>query len=99
MTKRDIVIKISDEMVHVKQIHILAIVQKTLDLISESLVKGEKVELRNFGIFKVKKRKAKLGRNPKTGQEVHIPEKKAVVFKAGLEMKEKVANSELEASS
>ena len=99
MTKRDIVIKISDEMVNVKQIHISAIVQKTLDIISESLVKGDKVELRNFGIFKVKQRKSKVGRNPKTGQEVHIPQKRAVVFKAGLQMKEKVAKSEVEASS
>ena len=51
---------------------------------------GETVELRNFGVFKVKHRRGRLGRNPRTGQEVSVPEKKVVIFKAGLILKGKV---------
>ena len=89
MTKKEIVIRISDR-TDVKQVEVKEIVQMALDMIVEGLSKGETVELRNFGIFKVKSRKARLGRNPKTGEGVQIPEKKVVRFKAGLVMKEKV---------
>jgi nucleoid DNA-binding protein len=89
MTKKEIVTRIADQ-ANMKQIEAKKVVQLALDIIVESLSKGETVELRNFGIFKVKSRKARLGRNPKTGESVRIPEKKAVAFKAGLVMKEKV---------
>ena len=89
MTKREIVLKIADE-TDIKQIDVMVTVQKTLDSIVESLSKGERVELRNFGVFKVKSRKAKKGRNPRTGEFVPVPEKKVVAFKPGLTMKEKV---------
>lgn len=89
MTKKEIVTRIADQ-TDIKQIDVKKVVQMTLDIIIESLTKGETVELRNFGIFKVKSRKPRLGRNPKTGEGVEIPAKKAVTFKAGLVMKEKV---------
>ena len=89
MTKKEIVTKIAD-WTDIKQIDVKKVMQLTLDILVESLSKSETVELRNFGIFKVKSRKARLGRNPKTGESVQIPEKKAVTFKAGLVMKEKV---------
>lgn len=89
MTKKDIIIKVADQTGQ-KQVEVKEIVQKTLDYITESLMKGETVELRNFGIFKVKTRKGRIGRNPRTGATVTIPEKKVVSFKAGLIMKEKV---------
>lgn len=89
MTKKDIVIKIAEE-TELKQIDVKKVVQKTLDHIIESLTKGETVELRNFGIFKVKERKSRVGRNPKTGVTVPIPEKKVVSFKSGMVMKKKV---------
>jgi len=89
MTKKDIVIKIAED-TELKQIDVKSIVQKTLDSIVESLSKGETVELRNFGVFKVKSRKSRVGRNPKTGVEVPIPEKRIVSFKAGMVMKKKV---------
>lgn len=89
MTKKEIVMKIADE-TDIKQIDVKKSVQRALDLIIESLSRGQTVELRNFGIFKVKSRKARVGRNPKTGESVRIPEKKVVAFKAGLVMKEKV---------
>ena len=89
MTKKEIVTGIADR-TDIKQVDVKKVVQLILDIIVDSLSKGETVELRNFGIFKVKSRKARLGRNPKTGESVQIPEKKAVTFKAGLVMKEKV---------
>ena len=63
LTKRDLVIRISNETGLVQQ-QVYDIVQKTLDYIAESLAKGDKVELRNFGVFEVKIRKARVGRNP-----------------------------------
>ena len=89
MTKKDIVIKIADEK-DIKQIHVKEVMQAALDVIIDSLAKGETVELRNFGIFKVKFRKPRIGRNPKTGETVEIPAKKTVTFKSGLVMKERV---------
>lgn len=89
MTKKDIVLKITD-MTGIKQVDVKTIVQHTFDVIIESLVRSEKVELRNFGVFKIKERKARFGRNPRTGQSVPVPPRKVVVFKPGLEMKQKI---------
>lgn len=89
MTKKDIVIKIAED-TELKQIDVKGVVQRTLDHIVEALAKGETVELRNFGIFKVKSRKSRVGRNPKTGATVPIPEKRIVSFKPGMIMKKRV---------
>ena len=89
MTKKDIVMKVSND-TNVAQIDVKKVVQRTLDAIVESLERGETVELRNFGVFKVKSRRGRIGRNPRTGQEVQVPEKKVVVFKPGLILKSKV---------
>ena len=86
MRKRDIVLKISQE-TGVKQVVVKEVVQRTFDTILEALKKGEHIELRNFGVFKVKKRRKRVGRNPKTGEVVPVPERLTVVFKPGLEMK------------
>ncbi len=77
-------------MTGIKQVDVKTIVQKTFDVIVESLVRSEKVELRNFGVFKIKERRARFGRNPRTGQSVPVPPRKVVVFKPGLEMKQKI---------
>jgi nucleoid DNA-binding protein len=89
MTKKDIVVRIADE-AGVKQTDAKKVVQKYLDYVIDSLAKGETVELRNFGVFKVKTRKGRMGRNPRTGAAVPIPEKKVVTFKPGLVMKQRV---------
>jgi len=89
MTKKDIVVKIADD-TSIKQVDVKKVVQRTFDDIIESLARGDTVELRNFGIFKVKSRKGRMGRNPRTGDSVSIPEKKVVTFKPGLIMKERV---------
>jgi nucleoid DNA-binding protein len=89
MTKKDIILKVSDQ-TNLKQIDVKKVVQKTFDCIVEALVRGEKIELRNFGVFKIKQRKSRTGRNPRTGDIVPVPPRKVVVFKAGLEMKQRV---------
>ena len=90
MTKRDLVIRISSETGIVQQ-QVLDVIQKTLDYISQSVAQGRKVELRNFGVFEVKIRKARVGRNPNAPEtDVPIPERAVVKFKPGKEMREKV---------
>lgn len=90
MTKRDIVVRISEES-GMQQQKVLEIVQKTLDYIGEALALGRKVELRNFGVFEVKVRKARIGRNPNAPEtDVPIPRRAVVKFKAGKEMRELV---------
>ena len=90
MTKRDLVIRISNETGLVQQ-QVLDVIQKTLDYISQSVAQGRKVELRNFGVFEVKVRKARVGRNPNAPEtDVPIPERAVVKFKPGKEMREKV---------
>jgi nucleoid DNA-binding protein len=89
MTKKDIVLRVSDQ-ANLKQIDVKKVVQMTFDCIVEALVRGEKIELRNFGVFKLKQRKSRTGRNPRTGQTVPVPPRKVVVFKPGLEMKKKI---------
>ena len=90
MTKRDLVVRISEETGLVQQ-SVLDVVQKTLDYIGEAVAKGTKVELRNFGVFEVKVRKARIGRNPNSpAADVRIPPRAVVKFKPGKEMREAV---------
>ena len=90
MTKRDLVIRISEETGQVQQ-KVLQVVQRTLDLISEAVAAGKTVELRNFGVFEVKMRKARIGRNPnRPEKDVPIPQRAVVKFKPGKEMREAV---------
>jgi len=90
MTKRDLVVRISEETSLVQQ-RVLEVVQKTLDYIAEAVAKGTKVELRNFGVFEVKIRKARVGRNPNApAADVLFPPRAVVKFKPGKEMREAV---------
>ncbi len=90
MTKRDLVIRISNDTNMIQQ-DVMAVVQKTLDYITEALIKGETVELRNFGVFEVKLRKPRVGRNPNDpAKDVQIPARAVVKFKPGKEMREQV---------
>lgn len=90
MTKRDLVIRISEETGLVQQ-QVLDVIQRTLDYISTALAQGETVELRNFGVFEVKVRKARVGRNPNSPEkDVRIPPRAIVKFKPGKEMRDEV---------
>ena len=89
MTKKEIVKTISEE-IGLTQLKTKEIVQKTFDAIVETLVADGRIELRNFGVFEVKRRAARKARNPRTGQRVDVPEKYVVTFKPGKEMEERV---------
>ena len=85
MTKKEIVKQISDD-TGLTQLKTKEVVQKTFDAIVETLLADGRIELRNFGVFEVKRRKARKARNPRTGEEVSIPPGKAVRFKPGKEL-------------
>ncbi len=89
MTRRDLVAKIA-ERTGCHQDDAKVIIEEVLEGIAQSLVRGERVELRGFGVFKVKERQSRQGRNPKTGEAVSVPARKVVHFKAGKELKELV---------
>lgn len=92
MTKRDLVIRIAEETGLIQQ-DVYAVIQKTLDYIVDSLAKGDTVEFRNFGVFEVRERKPRIGRNPnRPDQVVTIPSRKVVKFKPGKIMKEVVTD-------
>jgi integration host factor subunit beta len=89
VTKKEIVKQIS-ERIGLTQLKTKEIVQQTFDAIVETLLEVGRIELRNFGVFEVKQRKARKARNPRTGDKVDVPPKNVVTFKPGKEMEEKV---------
>ena len=90
MTKRDLVVKIARE-INLNQSQVADTVQKTLDYIAEELIAGRTIELRNFGVFEIKVRKSRKGRNPNEPKhEVVIPERPVVKCRAGKELKDAV---------
>ncbi len=90
LTKRDMVVKISNE-AEVTQQEAFAVIQKALELITDSLADGQTVELRNFGVFEVRLTKPRVGRNPnKPDKDVVIPARATVKFKPGKIMRQRV---------
>ncbi|MBI3320448.1 MAG: HU family DNA-binding protein [Candidatus Omnitrophica bacterium] len=86
LTKRELVLAVA-KATGITQVDVKQVVHQTLDCIVEHLKAGQTIELRKFGVFKVKQRAPRRGRNPKTGQEVPVPPKRVVVFKPGLLMR------------
>jgi len=97
VTKKEIVKVISEE-IGLTQLKTKEIVQKTFDAIVDTLVTDKRIELRNFGVFEVKKRAARKARNPRTGERVDVEEKYVVTFKPGKEMEKRVRDLEEEAA-
>ena len=96
LTKRDIVIDIYEK-TGFPQKEVRETVQMTLDVIAKALAQGRNVELRNFGVFEVQVRKARVGRNPnKPEADVVIPKRAVIKFKAGKELKGELKNLDLE---
>jgi integration host factor subunit beta len=89
VTKKEIVKKISEDL-GLTQLKTKDIVQRTLDAIILTLVEEGRIELRNFGVFEVKRRAPRKARNPRTGAKVYVPSKNVVTFKPGKEMEELV---------
>lgn len=89
MTKRELVIQVANKL-GMTQSDVAKIIEGTFDAISRSLAKGKRWELRDFGVFEVKTRASRTGRNPRTGDEVPVPERRVVTFRPGKRMKELV---------
>ena len=89
MTKKEIVKTISEKL-GMTQLKTKEIVQQTFDAIVETLLEERRIELRNFGVFEVKRRKPRKARNPRTGERVDVEAKNVVTFKPGKEMEERV---------
>ena len=89
LTKKDLVLAVAKE-TGITQVDVKRVVQRTLDHLVGSLKEGKTIELRNFGVFKVRQRAPRRGRNPKTGQEVPVPPKRVVVFRPGLLMRQDI---------
>ncbi|NOR62850.1 MAG: integration host factor subunit beta [Rhodobacteraceae bacterium] len=83
MIKSELVQKIADENPHLYQRDVERIVGTIFDEIVEAMADGKRVELRGFGAFSVKKREARTGRNPRTGETVNVEEKHVPFFKTG----------------
>ncbi len=90
MTKAELVEKVSDKVDGLTKKQTEVIINTIFDSIKDSLALGDKIEIRGFGTFKIRSRKQREGRNPKTGSPVSVPSKKVPFFKAGKELKELV---------
>jgi len=89
VTKKEIVKQISEKL-GLTQLKTKEIVQQTFDAIVDTLLQEKRIELRNFGVFEVKRRKPRKARNPRTGERVDVEAKNVVTFKPGKEMEERV---------
>ena len=83
MTTKKAIVSAVSEKLNLTQLQTKEVVQSVIDCIADTLVEERRIELRNFGIFEVKKRAARNARNPKTGDKVKVKEKHIATFKAG----------------
>ena len=90
MIKSSLVQTIADQNPHLYQRDVEIIVNAILDEITEALAKGDRVELRGFGAFSVKNRRARVGRNPRTGERVEVEEKWVPFFKTGKDLRDRL---------
>jgi DNA-binding protein HU-beta/integration host factor subunit beta len=96
VTKKDIVRTIAEQ-IDLPQLRTKDLVQRTFDALIEALVKEGRIELRNFGVFEIKRREARMARNPRTGEKVPVQAKNVLTFKPGKEMEARVRAVDLEA--
>jgi nucleoid DNA-binding protein len=91
MTKRELVIRVANKL-GMTQSDVAKIIEGTFDTISQTLAEGKRWELRDFGVFEVKTRASRIGRNPRTGDQVPVPARRVVTFRPGKKMKEMIAS-------
>ncbi len=91
MTRSDLVTLLADQFGQLTQRDADAAVRAILDAMSSALVRGQRIEIRGFGSFAISHRPPRLGRNPKTGASVHIPERRVPHFKPGKALREAVS--------
>ena len=90
MTKSELILKLAELNPHLYQSHAEQIVDTIFEEITKALANGSRVELRGFGAFSVKQRKARMGRNPRTGETVKVEDKRVPFFKIGKKMHERL---------
>ncbi len=88
MTKAQLIERVSEKITSLTKRQTEVIVNTVFSSIKQSLANGDKIEIRGFGSFKLRSRRMREGRNPKTGSNVHVPAKRVPFFKAGKELKE-----------
>jgi integration host factor subunit beta len=87
LTRSDLIAELAASNPHLRAADVGLIVTTIFDQITDALARGGRVELRGFGTFGVKRRDARIGRNPRTGEEVSVPEKPTLFFKAGRKLR------------
>jgi integration host factor subunit beta len=90
MTKSELIMRLAEANPHLYQRDVERIVSAIFDEISDALARGDRVELRGFGAFSVKKRDARVGRNPRTGDSVPVQEKFGPFFKTGKQLRDRI---------
>jgi integration host factor subunit beta len=90
MTKSDLIKRLAEANPHLYVRDIERIVATIFEEIGSALARGDRVELRGFGAFSIRSRGARLGRNPRTGDEVDVPDKAVPYFKTGKELRERL---------
>lgn len=90
MNKSDLIQSVADKMPNLAIKDVELIVNTIFDAMTDSLSKDQRIEIRGFGSFEVRKRNPRLGRNPKTGNKVEVGQRRVPFFKVGKELKEKV---------
>ena len=93
MIRSELIQKIADENPHLVQRDVERIVATVFDEITGAMARGDRVELRGFGAFSIRPRAARVGRNPRTGREVEVPDKVVPFFKSGKELRERLNES------
>jgi integration host factor subunit beta len=88
MTKAQLIEKVSEKLTTLTKRQTEMMVNMIFNSMKQSLAKGDKIEIRGFGSFRLRQRRMREGRNPKTGASVHVPAKRVPFFKAGKELKE-----------
>ena len=90
MTKAELVLKLAEANPHLYQRDVEVVVTAIFEEIASALARGDRVELRGFGAFSVKRRDARIGRNPRTGDSVRVAEKHVPFFKTGKQLRDRL---------
>jgi integration host factor subunit beta len=93
MTKSQLIAQLSKRFPHLYQRDIETLVETILTEIADGMVRGDRIELRGFGAFSIRKREPRTARNPKNGQAVKVAERFAIYFRAGKELRERINNN------
>lgn len=93
MLRSELIDKLHDENPHLTRNDMERVVAVVLESITQTLERGARVELRGFGAFSVRHRKARAGRNPRTGEDVFVPEKHVPFFRTGKDLRESIDTS------